>query len=1718
MKKVKKILGVFLSVAMIMGYVPEGLQFMEANVEAATNIGNPTIVSDSYMNAEQMVTWDCVWFGSYPQTEIVSNTRQCGTNGKVFEAESDCVVDSTLYKLLQNATYNGNGDTTINGIKYQRALKEDVAQAINSDGYYDWDDSIIYHYFRYEPIKWRVLNIKSGKALLLADKVLDNKKHYPENTLTTWEKSTIRSWLNGYDSSENSGGTTYSKKNFIKSAFTSSEQEAIVRTSIDNSSTGPYSTMYGGNDTMDQVFLLSSYDLYNTNTALSYGFTLSSSIHDEARKCISSTYAKAMGTFSYIWEDEIGNCQWWLRSPGDSTINSAFVNSVGYIQVSGSNTSSYYCNGIRPALYLDLLASDLYTYAGTVCSDGTMNQQSTYTVTYDANGGIGAPLAQSGTVSGSSSSCKFIISNTIPTRDGYTFLGWSKSSSAMAASYSSGGNITVSSSTTLYAVWKENEETITEINISDCSIEVESNLIYTGSPLEPKVTVQYDGNTLVNGRDYSLQYQNNTEVGSGSVTITGQGDYVGSITKNFVIKEAEQTSTKLVSDCELSLTKSSLPYNGKTQTPEVTVKDGDTVLKKDTDYTVSSEEAIDVGTYTITVKGKGDYSGSKDLTFEILPINPVLEFETSEVTKTTEDATFTNSLDAVTDGTIKYSSDDTSVATVNTSTGKVTIIGIGTTVIRVTSSVGKNYLAGAASYTLTVTDSAKLVSDCEISLTKSNLPYNGKTQTPEVTAKDGDTVLEKDTDYTVSSEEAIDVGTYTITVKGKGDYSGSKDLTFEILPINPVLEFETSEVTKTTEDATFTNSLDAVTDGTIKYSSDDTSVATVNTSTGKVTIIGIGTTVIRVTSSVGKNYLAGAASYTLTVTDSAKLVSDCEISLTKSNLSYNGKTQTPEVTVKDGDTVLEKDTDYTVSGEEAIDAGTYTITIKGKGDYSGSKDLTFEILPINPVLEFETSEVTKTTEDATFTNSLDAVTDGTIKYSSDDTSVATVNASTGKVTIVGTGTTVIRAISAAGKNYKAGEASYTFTVKEKEAPLSLSLENLSYSFGNTASSFKYPERYIYPLNIYEMIFGKTTKASFWYDRDLDITGGIWRGNCAGFSGTSALLMDPSSGIAVKDFDSSATSIGQLNSKSKSSSQGMDVTGFIESMQIAQHTQLFSNEISKNRIYTSKHLNKRLKNLNGLYQTVRKETEAGRPVILALYQTGAHAVLAYEVKEMSDTESQIMLYDSNWPEKERALTLKKDAEGNFMEWVYEIGGSYGTWGTDYRNSSISYVPYSVIKEIWETKGRLKENENVLSINSGSVAIYTSGDKPVATVTQGELSTTIDDIHVIDYLSLERADSDTLLLSVPVDVYTFKNLDKSVEEFEVSVANTNLGASASTTAESITMAVDDSCNLNAVYIDAGENDEYSITLNSSFTYDEDNVVVTGKGNGEIMEVSQTKGSININNCQITSISINGKEIDKYQINASAGVGGKITPDGETVVTKGESVSYKIEALSGYMISNVFVDGRSVGAVSTYDFDNVAADHEIKAEFKKKNGPAASVKKKANQITAKNVSLTYSNKAQSFYVKAAVKGNAKLIYRSDNPSVKVASNGKVTVAKRFVGKAFIRIKSAATDSYSEASKVITVIVKPTGTVIKTLKKKSSGKMMVTWKKNSTVTGYQISYSTSAAFKNAKTVTIKNKKVATTVLKKPNKNKKYYVRIRTYKVVGGKKYYSVWSKRKKG
>lgn len=222
---------------------------------------------------------------------------------------------------------------------------------------------------------------------------MDDQRYNEKWATITWEKSSMRSWINGYKASENQSEIDYSNKNFIDTAFSTAQKNAIKTTKVENRNNIHYgSAGQGGNDTSDKIFLLSEREVYNTDDAKKYGFVLDGEVYDEARRCKCSTYAYAMGTWRNIEDSEYnGNTLWFLRSPGGSCYGD--VTAVyDFGRVNSGGTSIFSDHSVRPAIHLDLSSIDTANiYAGTVCSDGTVNEGKK-----EDTDNIASPLQKSG--------------------------------------------------------------------------------------------------------------------------------------------------------------------------------------------------------------------------------------------------------------------------------------------------------------------------------------------------------------------------------------------------------------------------------------------------------------------------------------------------------------------------------------------------------------------------------------------------------------------------------------------------------------------------------------------------------------------------------------------------------------------------------------------------------------------------------------------------------------------------------------------------------------------------------------------------------------------------------------------------------------------------------------------------------------------------------------------------------------------------------------------------------------------------------------------------------------------------------------------------------------------------------------------------------------------------------------------------------------------------
>lgn len=149
-------------------------------------------------------------------------------------------------------------------------------------------------------------------------------------------------------------------------------------------------------------------------------------------------------------------------------------------------------------------------------------------------------------------------------------------------------------------------------SVLKCTISAISSQSYNGSPIIPNIIIKMDKTTLVKDRDYSLEYVNNSSVGTASVIITGTGNYTGSISKNFkIIRGSVEKAT-------ISRISNQI-YNGKAKKPKVTVRMVSHKLQLNRDYKVSYKKNKNCGKSSICIKGIGNYTGKKTVYFYIVP-------------------------------------------------------------------------------------------------------------------------------------------------------------------------------------------------------------------------------------------------------------------------------------------------------------------------------------------------------------------------------------------------------------------------------------------------------------------------------------------------------------------------------------------------------------------------------------------------------------------------------------------------------------------------------------------------------------------------------------------------------------------------------------------------------------------------------------------------------------------------------------------------------------------------------------------------------------------------------------------------------------------------------------------------------------------------------------------------------------------------------------------
>ena len=463
---------------------------------------------------------------------------------------------------------------------------------------------------------------------------------------------------------------------------------------------------------------------------------------------------------------------------------------------------------------------------------------------------------------------------------------------------------------------------------------------YDGGAKTPSVTVKDGNTTLVANRDYKVTYSNNTNVGTATVTITGQGNYIGTKTTNFSINKAT---------IKVNISGTRHAYDGAAHGISISVGTPSTGAKvlygtERGKYTLTeSPKYTDAGTYPIyykvTATNYNDLEGTQNLEITGIDVNTL----TSTISTNTYkyDGTAKTPEVTIKEGQKNLQKDrDYRVAysnNINAGTGTLTITGQG------------NY-SGTKTINFTIT--AKDINSESITLEKNTYTYDGRAKTPVVTVKDGSKTLTANTDYKVEYSNNTNVGTATVAITGQGNYTKTITKQFTIIKADIVVEEQENTITYDGQEHGITpNITTELRNPTIKYGTSEDECNLVSSPK----YVNVGTYKIYYEISAD-NYNQYKGSMNLVI--NAKSIKQLNLTVEQEKYVYNGAERKPALVLKDGNTILVLDKDYKVEYSNNKNVGTAKIEITGIGNYKENISHTFIIEKADPTYRVPSGIVT----------------------------------------------------------------------------------------------------------------------------------------------------------------------------------------------------------------------------------------------------------------------------------------------------------------------------------------------------------------------------------------------------------------------------------------------------------------------------------------------------------------------------------------------------------------------------------------------------------------------------------------------------------------------------------------------------------------------------------------------------------------------------------------
>ena len=564
---------------------------------------------------------------------------------------------------------------------------------------------------------------------------------------------------------------------------------------------------------------------------------------------------------------------------------------------------------------------------------------------------------------------------------------------------------------------------------------------YTGSAIEPTVTVKDGRKTLTAGTDYTVTYKDNTNVGTATATVTGTGNYTGSVETKFNITVKALTAS-MVQDIAAQT------YTGSPIVPKLTVKDGETALSKDTDYTVKYQNNLNAGTATVTLTGKGNYSDSVSKTFTIKQKDVTAQRDATDIQVVVDKGTFDAPTFGDVTGTLTYSYDGATSYDYDAIVGKLKTLHLGAT-----GDIGYTYTANG-NYTGTITGKLHftVVNLPAATITtapaaKTGLTFNG-TEQVLVNAGSGITggTLQYKLDggsYNAELPKATNAGSYTVYYKVKGNNTTHSDSSEQSFTVTIAPKTVTAAVSVEPTSYTYTGEAIVPTTVTVK---DGTTVIPAseytvtygnNTNAGKATVT--------VKDQDGGNYVvSGTATFTITKAE----LSGVTVSLKGWTYGDTAKTPTVSGNLGGGNVTYQYKADNasTYTSTVPTNAGTYTVkaTVAESANYKAATATgSFTIAPKTVTNAAVTlSQTSYAYTGRAFQPSV-TVKDGTTVIPASEYTVAYTDN-----TNVGTATVTVS--DRAGGNYVvSGTATFTIT---KAALSGVSVSLGGWTYGDTAKT------------------------------------------------------------------------------------------------------------------------------------------------------------------------------------------------------------------------------------------------------------------------------------------------------------------------------------------------------------------------------------------------------------------------------------------------------------------------------------------------------------------------------------------------------------------------------------------------------------------------------------------------------------------------------------------